>query len=308
MTKKPAVGAPTSAPTLASEQVRPGSLLRTWRKRLGLTQEQLAAKTGYSRSHVKRVERGVANPSPECRAAFAAVLGMEPAELFEDFPPSRQETEGARKAARRAQVRTLYAKHTMPELEELLGVDTTTIWRDVHALKLEARPAHTRPQYPITGRTCRRCGKPLRFRHPSDHANLRGRYHRECFEADAVVNTCPVCGKERRRQASHAHKKCCSYRCAQLYRWHVSRKGLGKLVRRYLGPARQVWLGRIAAKKKGRVAGKRPVEEIYPELGARVLELRAADETLRAIAAETGLTKHEVEGVLARARRARLSP
>jgi DNA-binding XRE family transcriptional regulator len=248
---------PGSGPTITAAQASAGSLLRARRKLLGMTQEQLAAKVRCSWSHVKRVERGVANPSPKMRAAFAAALDTDPAALFANFPPPKEEREEAAIAARRAQVDRLYSNLTSPELAALLGVSAQTICRDVHALGREARPAHTRPKYEPTGRLCQRCGKPLRFRHPSDHANLRGLYHRECYEQGGVVNKCPICGRERYRPRSQAKKVCCSYSHASRYRWNVSRAGLRRFIKsrrsgqgRWSGEARQRW-GRLLGGASG---------------------------------------------------------
>jgi len=232
-----------------------------------MTQGELAAKIPCSWSHVKRVERGVANPSPKMRGSFAAALDTDPVELFADFPPAREEREVATIDGRRAEVERLYSELTMPELADLLDVSIETIWRDVHALGLEVRPAHTRAKYAPAGRLCQRCGKPLPFRHPSDHANLRGLYHRECYEAGGVVNKCPICGRERYRPRSHASKRCCGYSHASRYRWNVSRAGLRRFVEsrragrgRWSGLSRQVWGGRLggwnAAGPEARQRGK----------------------------------------------------
>src|SRR4051794_31054258 len=129
--KNPANAAPGSSPTIALGQASPGSLLRARRKLLGMTQEQAAAKVPCSRSHVKRVERGVANPSTKMRVAFAAALDTDPVALFADFLPPREEREAAVTDARRAQVERRYSELTMPELADKLCVGTTTVWKDV---------------------------------------------------------------------------------------------------------------------------------------------------------------------------------
>jgi len=270
-----------------------------------MTQERLAAKIHCSWSHVKRVERGVANPSAEMRAAFAAALDTDPVALFADFLPAREEREAATIGARRAQVDRLYSELTMPELADLLDVSIGTVWRDVHALGREARPAHTRPKYAPAGRLCQRCGKPLRFRHPSDHANLRGLYHRDCYEDGGVVNECPICGRERYRRRSHARKRCCGYAHASLYRWNVSRAGLRRFVEsrrsgrgRWSGEKRRTWLRRLRAPEVGRLGGR---PRGYTDEQVRVVRLlRARDPNIGRIrlARLSLLTEKQVRGIL----------
>ena len=51
-----------------------GSLIRHHRKRVGLTQSELAARTGRSVEMINRIERGVAAPSFETLEKFSKVL------------------------------------------------------------------------------------------------------------------------------------------------------------------------------------------------------------------------------------------
>lgn len=66
---------------------------------------------------------------------------------------------------RRAQVAELYTDMTMSEIARELGFNTQTIWKDVRALGIAARPAGARATYPPppTDRTCGGCGKPITF-------------------------------------------------------------------------------------------------------------------------------------------------
>jgi transcriptional regulator with XRE-family HTH domain len=270
---------------------------------MGVTQEQLAAQTGYSSSHVKRIERGEANPSPACRAAFAAALDVDVQELFADFTPARQERERARADTRQGAIKAmLVAGATQTEVAAAVGCSQSTVSRDAAGLGLETRPAHTRPKYERTERLCLRCGKPLEYEHPSDRANRTGLYHRECYEAGAVVNTCPVCGKKRRRKASDAHKLCCSYRCSNRYRWRVSRKGLEVLIARMGGPARRDWLRRLRAREVGKLGGPKP--RYTPEQAEAVLRIKAKYPTwglVRISQVLRPLTPKQVRGILERA-------
>jgi hypothetical protein len=214
-------------------------------------------------------------------------------------------------AARRAKVAEFYATKTMPELAELLGVGISTIWRDVHALGLEARPPHTRPKYEPgpTGEACGHCGKPIPHRPPS-HGRQRGRVNgqtlgnfcsRECFLAQAktgVVNTCPMCGKERYRPAAHAHKKCCGYVCSNRYRWRVSMKGIERLVRKYYGGrARQRWLGRLKGGEFGKLGG-RPTVQLTDTQLTEAEKLHEQGWGRRAIATRLQVSPHAVHKAL----------
>jgi hypothetical protein len=58
----------------------------------------------------------------------------------------------------------------MAELARQFECNPTTIWKDIKALGIEARPAGARRKYgpPPTDRTCAHCGGPVTFRYPSD--------------------------------------------------------------------------------------------------------------------------------------------
>jgi transcriptional regulator with XRE-family HTH domain len=58
--------------------------LREIRKAKGLTQADLAIKSGYSEGMVSRVEGGELAPSDEFLAALCKALGVTPKELFPD--------------------------------------------------------------------------------------------------------------------------------------------------------------------------------------------------------------------------------
>lgn len=148
---------------------------------------------------------------------------------------------------------------TIPTVAAEVGRSWSAVHRRLQALVAAGRTPARRmgppPKYPPppTDLTCQHCSRPIVFGSPSDawgNERKKGVYcSRECFLAEVkrgVVNTCPVCGKERYRPASHAHKKCCSYECSNRYRWQVSRKGIENLVRKCYGRlARQRWLGRL---------------------------------------------------------------
>lgn len=65
-----------------------GVNVRYHRRRLGLSQEQLALDAGMERSYVSDLERGTRNPSVRALGRLAEALGVEPKRLLE--VPSRE--------------------------------------------------------------------------------------------------------------------------------------------------------------------------------------------------------------------------
>jgi transcriptional regulator with XRE-family HTH domain len=65
-----------------------GSLLRAKRQELGISQEELAFRSGLHRTYVGSVERGERNLSLENIFVFSKVIGCHPRELIPDSPPS----------------------------------------------------------------------------------------------------------------------------------------------------------------------------------------------------------------------------
>jgi transcriptional regulator with XRE-family HTH domain len=59
-----------------------GRNVRAARKRLGMSQEQLALDTDMKRSYVSDMERGTRNPSVKAIGRLAIALGIKPAELL----------------------------------------------------------------------------------------------------------------------------------------------------------------------------------------------------------------------------------
>jgi transcriptional regulator with XRE-family HTH domain len=59
-----------------------GNRLKSLRLKRGLSQEEFAAKTGYSRSYVSLVENGRYSVSLDAIVSFANVLGIKPIELL----------------------------------------------------------------------------------------------------------------------------------------------------------------------------------------------------------------------------------
>lgn len=56
--------------------------VREVRKARGLSVEQLARKTGYTKSHISEVERELVNPSPEAIRKISLALGERSSFLF----------------------------------------------------------------------------------------------------------------------------------------------------------------------------------------------------------------------------------
>lgn len=56
--------------------------VRTYRTKMGVSQEDLALKAGFHRSYVSQVERKVANVTIDNIAKIALALNVEPAKLL----------------------------------------------------------------------------------------------------------------------------------------------------------------------------------------------------------------------------------
>lgn len=54
-----------------------------YRKKLGMTQMQLAEKANYSRNHIQKIETAEAVPSVEALLDIAEALDIPPEKLFE---------------------------------------------------------------------------------------------------------------------------------------------------------------------------------------------------------------------------------
>ena len=63
-------------------KARLGSALRRRREEMGLTQEDLAERSGLHRTYVGSIERGERNPAVENLARLSAALGMTVAGLM----------------------------------------------------------------------------------------------------------------------------------------------------------------------------------------------------------------------------------
>ncbi|MGN0838150.1 MAG: helix-turn-helix domain-containing protein [Pyramidobacter sp.] len=62
-----------------------GLRIRTLRKSLGMTQQQLADATDVSRIYIQALESNRRNPSMKLLRRLADKLGVEPSDLLEDF-------------------------------------------------------------------------------------------------------------------------------------------------------------------------------------------------------------------------------
>jgi transcriptional regulator with XRE-family HTH domain len=69
-----------------SPRVALGLRIKELRVVCGMTQEELADRTGFFRTYMSRLETGAANPTFDALLALAAALNVSPAALFE--PPS----------------------------------------------------------------------------------------------------------------------------------------------------------------------------------------------------------------------------
>jgi transcriptional regulator with XRE-family HTH domain len=62
-----------------------GNRIKSLRLKRGLSQEEFAARTGYSRSYVSQVENGHYSASLDAIIVFANVLKVVPADLLKDI-------------------------------------------------------------------------------------------------------------------------------------------------------------------------------------------------------------------------------
>lgn len=65
-----------------------GSVVRSTRKKLNITQEELASLAGINQSHMGAIERGTKSAGLTTVARISEALGCSPAQLL-DYPPSK---------------------------------------------------------------------------------------------------------------------------------------------------------------------------------------------------------------------------
>jgi len=80
-----------------SPRIALGLRIKELRVAAGMTQEELADRTGFFRTYMSRLETGAANPTFDALLTLAAALEVAPAALFE--PPSEASPKRARAAA-----------------------------------------------------------------------------------------------------------------------------------------------------------------------------------------------------------------
>ena len=61
-----------------------GKNLKKHRKEKNLTQERLASRSGYHRTYISALERGIANPTVNTLANLSQQLGIQIHDLFDD--------------------------------------------------------------------------------------------------------------------------------------------------------------------------------------------------------------------------------
>ena len=77
-----------------------GSLLKQYRKKMGLTQAELSEKLGISDKYVSRVEIGNGGISKETLTKYMNILSISPNEMYKDFisnPKVKKEIEVSEK-------------------------------------------------------------------------------------------------------------------------------------------------------------------------------------------------------------------
>jgi DNA-directed RNA polymerase specialized sigma24 family protein len=220
------------------------------------------------------------------------------------------------RARRRRAVHLYVAERlTTPRIGEILGVSAVMVSNYLEAEGIPRRRSYRTKYEAPDERSCRQCGEPFtpeaynvavgggRFcsRACSDDARAKfteRRTHRVCARVGCERTFRP----HLRRDLAEGKGRFCSAECSARHRWTASLETLLPVIRNMPSRARSKWLGRMNGRKHGRVGGKRPVETVYPEKARQALELQAGGMTIRDAAEKAGLTKRELEGVIARAR------
>lgn len=73
-----------------------GKNVRYWRKKRGLSQEELADRAKLHPTYVSGIETGYRNPTVKIIGRIASALGVEPGCLFEEVEANYAEKDGAR--------------------------------------------------------------------------------------------------------------------------------------------------------------------------------------------------------------------
>ncbi len=133
-----------------------GRGVRNARRRAGLTQQQLAARTGLDRATISLIENGHEQPRADTMFRLAEVLAVNPADLWrlgqEGTPdgaaePSRERETGGPGA----RYEPLAEPHLHPGLEELLSDDTTRLMLGLSAEEERMlRSIRTRSEVPLS--------------------------------------------------------------------------------------------------------------------------------------------------------------
>ena len=76
-----------------------GKMVRTRRNRMGISQEELAARAGLHRTYIADIERGARNPSLESISKLASALEVSMSALFSPSPPAPTGTSPTRQEA-----------------------------------------------------------------------------------------------------------------------------------------------------------------------------------------------------------------
>jgi transcriptional regulator with XRE-family HTH domain len=293
------------------------------RRLLGIERRALARQLAIPEVTLWKIERGHLRASPERQHALARELGASVEELFAPQLPRPDKPKRPR-GVDAATVDAMEARYRDGASFETIGVEFGKAPSTVHYLLVERRGVAPRPcsvpdKHPARSlRTCERNGC-HNLHAPTGYqvAKGEGRFcSRACHYADRQVaepeericarKGCKVRFTPHPSEVAKGKGRLCSDRCRGLALWDDEDKVaafVASLRARGLFKTRaeRAWGGAWPAKRQGRVAGKRPVEELFPELAADALDLQRAGRSLRDIAAETRLTKREVEGIFARA-------
>ena len=89
---------------MADIRVRFGTVLKGWRTEKGLTQEELAERSGLSYKFIGEIERGAGNPTIETVSQLAAALDIDIVDFFRADQPDRMSDTAYRLSRREIQI------------------------------------------------------------------------------------------------------------------------------------------------------------------------------------------------------------
>lgn len=107
--------------------MRFGFHLLAWREQNGLSQVQLAERSGVLRPYLSRIERNDVDPSLSLVVRLAAALDLSPGKLIDEMPPAlsldRHKMDAMARDFLRRDRKTRIGEHALRKLRVQLGED-----------------------------------------------------------------------------------------------------------------------------------------------------------------------------------------